>query len=185
VFKKVRLWSLSCARRIQFTPFHPISLRFIPILSSHLLMVLPRGLFPSDWLYLPTNGLQLQQTLSMFVSLLTPDPTLMSAGSKKGWRNIRSKCPTCPVRISNTNLFYQLNKFYKFKTGLFESACWPFPPTSIYLHTEHRQTDRQTNGRFVSEGKNKVKTCKVVLVLNQVPRHGDLLGEWRYKSMHS
>jgi len=39
---------LSWARWIQFTPSHPISLKFVLILSSHIRLNLPSTVFPSD-----------------------------------------------------------------------------------------------------------------------------------------
>jgi hypothetical protein len=45
-------WSKSWARTIQSIPSHPISLRFILILSTLLRLGLPIGLFPSHY---PTN----------------------------------------------------------------------------------------------------------------------------------
>jgi hypothetical protein len=48
MFTGAHHWSLSLARCIQFTPFHPISLRFTLILSSYLCLGLLSGLFPSD-----------------------------------------------------------------------------------------------------------------------------------------
>jgi hypothetical protein len=47
VFTSVLSWSLSRARWIQYIPPHPITLRSILKLSSHLRLVLPSGLFPS------------------------------------------------------------------------------------------------------------------------------------------
>ena len=52
VFPRAFYWSLSWARSIQSTPSHPITLRSILILSTHLHLGLPSGLFPS---YFPTN----------------------------------------------------------------------------------------------------------------------------------
>jgi hypothetical protein len=49
VFTRARHWSLSWARCIQFTPFKSIYLRSILILSSHLRLCHPSGLFPSDF----------------------------------------------------------------------------------------------------------------------------------------
>jgi hypothetical protein len=49
VFTRALHWSLSWALSIQTTPFHPISLRFILILSTHLRRGLPSGSL-SYWL---------------------------------------------------------------------------------------------------------------------------------------
>jgi hypothetical protein len=46
VFARALHWSLSWARSIQSIPSHPISLRFTLILSTHLHLGLPSGLFP-------------------------------------------------------------------------------------------------------------------------------------------
>jgi hypothetical protein len=48
-------WSLSWTRRTQSTPSHPISLSYILILSTHLRLGLPSGLFPSGF---PINNLR-------------------------------------------------------------------------------------------------------------------------------
>jgi hypothetical protein len=56
VFTKARHWTLSWANRIQFAPSIRISLRTILMLSSHLRLGLPSGLFSSG---LPTKNLQI------------------------------------------------------------------------------------------------------------------------------
>ncbi|PNF43097.1 hypothetical protein B7P43_G02301, partial [Cryptotermes secundus] len=52
VFTRALHWSLSRAKAIQSTPPHPISIRSILILSTHLRLGLPSGLLPSLF---PTN----------------------------------------------------------------------------------------------------------------------------------
>jgi hypothetical protein len=49
VFTRALHWSLSWARSTQSTPSHPIPLRSILILSTHLRLGLPRGLLPSGF----------------------------------------------------------------------------------------------------------------------------------------
>jgi hypothetical protein len=49
VFTRALHLSLSWAISIQSAPSHPISLRSILILSTHLRLGLPNGLFPSGW----------------------------------------------------------------------------------------------------------------------------------------
>jgi hypothetical protein len=49
VFTRARHWSLFWTRWIQSTPSHPITLRYILILSFHLRLDLPCGHFPSGF----------------------------------------------------------------------------------------------------------------------------------------
>jgi hypothetical protein len=49
VFTRARHRSLSWAARIQSTRFHPVSWRFVLILSSHVCLGLPGCLFPSGF----------------------------------------------------------------------------------------------------------------------------------------
>ena len=72
-FTSVRHLSLSWASSIQFIPPHPTSWRFILILSSHLRLGLPSGLFPSDFptktLYMPLLS-PIRATYSAYDNLL-------------------------------------------------------------------------------------------------------------------
>jgi hypothetical protein len=54
VFTRALYWSLSWARSIQSITVHPISLRYILIISTHLRIGLPSGFFPFGF---PTNVL--------------------------------------------------------------------------------------------------------------------------------
>jgi hypothetical protein len=67
VFTRAIHWSLSWARWIKSIPPHPTSLRSILLLSSHLRLGLPSGLFPSGF---PTIGGNYPH-LSRFSSVLT------------------------------------------------------------------------------------------------------------------
>jgi hypothetical protein len=49
LFTRALHWSLSWVRAIQYIPSHPISLRPILILSTHLRLYFPSGLFPSGF----------------------------------------------------------------------------------------------------------------------------------------
>jgi hypothetical protein len=68
-FTRARHWSLSWARWIQFTPSHPISLRSILLLSSHLRLGLPSGLFLSCF---PTKILYAFHTSSLWNFIQPP-----------------------------------------------------------------------------------------------------------------
>ena len=67
-FTSARHLSLSWAISIQFTPPHPTFWRFILILSSHLSLGLPSGLYPSGF---PTKAL--------YTPLLSPIPATCPA----------------------------------------------------------------------------------------------------------
>jgi hypothetical protein len=73
VFTRVRHWSLSWARWIQFTTFHPISLRSVLMLYTHLRLCLPT------------------ETLYVFIS---HSRTLLEVPSRKqNTVNLRSETP--------------------------------------------------------------------------------------------
>jgi hypothetical protein len=65
VFSRVLHWSLSWARSNQSIPSHPIPQRATLILSTHLCLGLPSGLFPSRF---PTN---IQNLYSYFPLLIS------------------------------------------------------------------------------------------------------------------
>jgi hypothetical protein len=50
MFTRTQHWSLSCTRHIQSTISHPISLRPIIVLPSHIYLGLPSGHFPAGFL---------------------------------------------------------------------------------------------------------------------------------------
>jgi hypothetical protein len=71
VFTRAIHWSLSWAMSIQSTPSHPIYLRSILILPTHLRLVLPSGLFPSSF---STNILY----VFLFSPIRTTSPAISS-----------------------------------------------------------------------------------------------------------
>ena len=79
-FTSARHLSLSWANSIQSIPQHPISWRSTSILSSHLRLGLPCGLFPSGF---PTNTLY---TFLLFVASGSLSPR-QGVSSGCGWRN--------------------------------------------------------------------------------------------------
>jgi hypothetical protein len=66
VFTRGLHWSLSWAGSMQSIPSHTISLRYILILSTHLRLGLPSGLFPSGF---PTNIRVFKHNFSKIESL--------------------------------------------------------------------------------------------------------------------
>jgi hypothetical protein len=78
VFNRTRHCSVSCATCIQSSPSHPISLRSILILFSHLLVGLPSGLFPSGF---PTQAFYSPRrcaTSAFTVRTFSPSPNAQS-----------------------------------------------------------------------------------------------------------
>jgi hypothetical protein len=85
VFTRALHWSLSWARSIQSIPPHPTSLRSILILSTHLRLGLPSGLFPSGF---PIN-IVYAFLLSPFVLYACPSHPPWLDHSNYVWRGVQ------------------------------------------------------------------------------------------------
>jgi hypothetical protein len=83
MFTRALHWSLSWARSIQSTPSHPISLRSILILSTHLRLGLPNGLlpygFPNNILYAFLFSPSVLHALPISSSFISSVPFVSSA----------------------------------------------------------------------------------------------------------
>jgi hypothetical protein len=88
VFTRALHWSLSWATSIQSNPSHPISLRSILMLPTHLRLGLPSGLYPSGF---PNNIL--------YAFIFSP---------------IR---PTCPAHLILLDLYLILGKILNVKSS--------------------------------------------------------------------
>ena len=101
VLTSVRHLSLSWANPIQSTYPHPTSWRFILILSTHLRLGLPSGLFPSGFptktLYTPSLYLYAphSQPISFF-SILSPAQYWVTSTNHLAPRNAVSSIPPLP-----------------------------------------------------------------------------------------
>jgi hypothetical protein len=107
VFKRALHWSLSWARSIQSIPFHRISLRSILILSTHLRLGRPNGLFPSGF---PIN---------ILYAFLFPHSCYMS-------------CPS-PPWLEHSNYIWRGVQVMKFLNLQFSSVSHHF----IYLRSKY------------------------------------------------
>ena len=98
VFTTTRHLPISSARSIQSMPSHPTSWRFILILSSHLSLGLPNGLFPSGF-----------HTKTLYTPFISP---------------IRATCPAHLIRLDFTTRTI-LGKEYR-SFSIWSTYSWCF-----------------------------------------------------------
>jgi hypothetical protein len=108
VFTRALHWSLSWATSIQSTPDHPISLRCILILSTHLRLGLPSGLFPSGY---PANILY----AFLFAPLVLHVPPILSFWldhSNYTWRRVQVM--KLLLQLSPTSCLFNWKLYYNY-----------------------------------------------------------------------
>jgi hypothetical protein len=101
LFTRAIFWSLFWERSIKCIPPHPISLRSILILSSHLRLGLPSGLYPSCF---PTNVLYAFLFASFMLNAL-PISSLTSSFSLYSAKSTSYETPHYAV-VSNLLSFH-------------------------------------------------------------------------------
>jgi hypothetical protein len=102
VFTRARHFSLTWARWIQSTPSHPISLRSSLMLSSHLRLGLPSGLFPTGF---PSK------ILSAFLPCV-----LQNVGM---WHKMQ-------ISVISTNFIWKIMRGREYLTKQKENCDWRF-----------------------------------------------------------
>jgi hypothetical protein len=103
-------WSLSWARSIQSIPSHPISLRFILILFTHLLISLPSCLFPKGF---PTYPIFIPVALHLCYMPCPSHPPWLHHYNCT-WRRVQVM--KLHIGILLTHLFHYSNGFLKIET---------------------------------------------------------------------
>ena len=111
VFTRARQWYLFWARWIQSTRFHPISLWFIFIVSSHLPLGLPNCIFPSDF---TSNPYILSLSLSPTCASCPAHQNLLDRPNKMSLHIIHS-LPTC-------SYFFSLRPKYRSQHPFLENS---------------------------------------------------------------
>jgi len=105
VFTRTRHWSVHWSRRINSTPSRPISLTSILILSSHLRLGLPRGLFPTGFPTKILYALHISWTVTWSHTLV-----VLNLSLGKDCRNYF----TCPTGVKrNIKTIYQIINYEK------------------------------------------------------------------------
>jgi hypothetical protein len=106
VFTTAHQWCLSWARWIQSTTSHSVSLKSILILSSHLRLGLPSGVFPSDF---PTEILyEYHLSHSCYMTSQSHIPSLVHPDKVCTLRISRSVCRDAPWNRPRLPLFKSL-----------------------------------------------------------------------------
>jgi hypothetical protein len=111
-FTRALHWSLFWAKSIQFIPSHPTSQRSILILSTHLRLGLPSGLFPSG---IPTNILyaflwMLEGLLNVFVVTVTrwAELAMFLAARKLSWVSEWASSCWCFIQWRSVSFRYYI-----------------------------------------------------------------------------
>jgi hypothetical protein len=135
VFTTALHWSLSWTRSIQSIPSHPISLRPILLLSTHLHLGFPSGLFPSAY---PTNiYMHSSAPHSYYMSCPSRPPWLHH--SNYTWRTVQMKLLITKFSPTSCHFISLRSKYSSQHSVLKHPVCVPPLMSETKLHT-HRES---------------------------------------------